>query len=109
MPRSALPAATALAAGGRFAHVGVHPCFCGAFVDRSDSEQLIITPGYWRRDRRFQTWSPHGVRARVGATHLPLGDLIATVTTVGLTIDSVIEAGEPTPDVLAIRAHKPNG
>jgi hypothetical protein len=24
-------AATALAAGGRFAHVGVHPCFCGAF------------------------------------------------------------------------------
>ncbi len=92
-----LAAATALAAGGRFAHVGVHPCFCGAFVDRSDSEQLIITPGYWRRDRRFQTWSPHGVRARVGATHLPLGDLIATVTTVGLTIDSVIEAGEPTP------------
>jgi SAM-dependent methyltransferase len=101
-------AATALVAGGRFAHVGVHPCFCGAFVDRSNSEQLITTPGYWRRDRRFDAWSPNGVQARVGATHLPLSDLIAAVTGAGLVLDMAIEAGEPTPDVLAIRAHKPD-
>jgi hypothetical protein len=101
-------AATALVPGGRFAHVGVHPCFCGAFVDRSDSEHLITTPGYWRRDRRFDAWSPNGVRARVGATHLPLSDLIAAVTGAGLVLDMVIEAGEPTPAVLAIRAHKPS-
>jgi SAM-dependent methyltransferase len=102
-------AAAALRAGGRFAHVGVHPCFCGGFVDRSNSEQLIITPGYWRRDRQFESWSPHGVRARVGATHLPLSDLVTAVAAAGLTIDSIIEAGEPTPDVLAIGAHKPSG
>jgi hypothetical protein len=33
--------------------------------------------------------------------------LIAAVTGAGLVLDMVIEAGEPTPDVLAIRAHKP--
>jgi hypothetical protein len=101
-------AATALVAGGRFAHVGVHPCFCGAFVDRADSEHLITTPGYWRRARRFDAWSPNGVRARVGATHLPLSDLIAAVTGAGLVLDMVIETGGPTPDVLAIQAHKPD-
>lgn len=100
-------AAAALAPGGRFAHVGVHPCFCGAFVDRSNSEHLIITPGYWRQDRRFDAWSPNGVRARVGAIHLPLSTLIAAVTSAGLVLDAIIEAGEPTPDVLAIGAHKP--
>lgn len=99
-------AAAALAAGGRFAHVGVHPCFCGAFVDRSDPDRLITTTGYWRRDRRFGGWSPTGVRARVGAVHLPLSDLTAAVTAAGLVLDAVIEAGEPTPDVLAIRAQK---
>jgi hypothetical protein len=31
------------------------------------------------------------------------------VNTAGLTIDSIDVAGEPTPDVLAIRAHKPSG
>lgn len=101
-------AAAALTAGGRFAHVGVHPCFCGAFVDRSDPERLVTSTGYWRRDRRFDGWSSSGVRARVGAVHLPLTDLIAAVTSAGLVVDAVIEAGEPTPDVLAIRAHNPS-
>jgi SAM-dependent methyltransferase len=98
-------AATALVAGGRFAHVGVHPCFCGAFVDRSNSEHLITTPGYWRSAvRRLVTHRRAGAGRR---THLPLSDLIAAVTGAGLVLDMVIEAGEPTPDVLAIRAHKP--
>jgi SAM-dependent methyltransferase len=100
-------AAGTLAAGGRFAHVGIHPCFIGAFVDRSDQQRLIIRPGYWRRDRRFEAWCPHGVRARVGAVHLPLGDLIGAVTAAGLALDAAIEVGEPTPDVLAIQAHRP--
>jgi SAM-dependent methyltransferase len=102
-------AAMSLAPGGRFAHVGIHPCFCGAFVDRSDPDRLLVTPGYWRRDRRFDGWSPAGIRARAGAAHLPLSDLIGAVTGAGLVIDAVVELGEPTPDVLAIRAHKPLG
>jgi SAM-dependent methyltransferase len=99
-------AATALVAGGRFAHVGVHPCFTGAFADRADPDRVVLGPGYWRRERRFEAWSPHGVRARVGAVHLPLSDLVGAVTAAGLLLDTVVEVGEPTPDVLAIGAHR---
>ncbi len=100
-------AAAALVPGGRFAHVGVHPCFTGAFADRSDPFDVRLRAGYWRRERRFDAWSPHGVRAKVGATHLPVSDLVAAVVAAGLVLDSMIEVGEPTPDVLAIAAHLP--
>jgi SAM-dependent methyltransferase len=92
----------ALRTGGVFAHVGVHPCFVGAFADRTSSPEITITPGYWQRDRRFEgPW--RGVRARVGARHIPLGELLDTFIRAGLTIDRVIEAGSPTPDILAVR------
>jgi SAM-dependent methyltransferase len=106
-PAACRAAALALRPGGRFAHVGVHPCFIGAFADRSDPRRILIGPGYWRRERRFDAWCPHGVRARVGAVHLPLSDLVAAVTGAGLILDEVVEVGEPTPDVLAVRAHRP--
>jgi SAM-dependent methyltransferase len=91
-----------LRTGGVFAHVGVHPCFVGAFADRTSSSKITIAPGYWERDRRFDgPW--RGVRARVGARHIPLGELLGTFIRAGLTIDRVIEAGNPTPDILAVR------
>jgi SAM-dependent methyltransferase len=96
----------ALRTGGIFAHVGVHPCYTGAFADRSDPARVLITPGYWRRERRFDAWTPHGVRARVGATHLPVGDLLNAMTAAGLSIERVIEAGSPVPDVLAIHCRR---
>ncbi len=89
--------------GGIFAHTGLHPCYVGAFADRSDPSGIIITPGYWRRERRFEAWSTRGVRAKVGATHLPVGDLLGAFTAAGLVIERVIEAGSPTPDILAVR------
>ncbi len=95
---------SALQPGGIFAHVGVHPCYTGAFADRSDPARIIITPGYWRRERRFEAWSSRGVRAKVGATHLPLGDLLSAFTRAGLVIERVLEAGSPTPDILAVRS-----
>lgn len=92
----------ALRRGGVFAHVGVHPCYVGAFANRTSSSEITITPGYWERDRRFEgPW--RGVRARVGARHIPLGELLETFIRAGLTIDRVIEAGSPTPDILAVR------
>jgi SAM-dependent methyltransferase len=92
----------ALDSGGVFAHVGVHPCFVGAFADRTSSSEITITPGYWERERRFEgPW--RGVRARVGARHIPLGELLSTFIRAGLTIDRVVEAGNPTPDILAVR------
>jgi SAM-dependent methyltransferase len=95
----------ALQGGGVFAHVGVHPCFVGAFADRTNSPEITITPGYWERDRRFEgPW--RGVRARVGARHIPLGELLETFLRAGLTIERVIEAGNPTPDILAVRCRR---
>lgn len=92
----------ALRRGGVFAHLGVHPCYVGAFANRTSSSEITITPGYWERDRRFEgPW--RGVRARVGARHIPLGELLETFIRAGLTIDRVIEAGSPTPDILAVR------
>lgn len=96
----------ALRPGGIFAHVGVHPCFTGAFSDRSDPERVLIRPGYWRRERSFEAWSPHGVRARVGATHLPVSDLLNALTGAGLVIERVVEAGGPVPDILAVRCRR---
>jgi SAM-dependent methyltransferase len=100
-------AARVLVPGGRFAHVGVHPCFIGAFADRADPDRVVLGPGYWRRERTFEAWNPQGVRARVGAVHLPLSDLVGALTGAGLVLDAVVESGEPTPDLLAVRAHRP--
>jgi SAM-dependent methyltransferase len=96
----------ALRPGGIFAHIGVHPCYTGAFADRSDPGKILITPGYWRKERRFDSWTPHGVRARVGATHLPVSDLLNALTAAGLTIERVLEAGSPVPDILAVRCRR---
>ena len=97
----------ALRPGGTFVHVGVHPCYVGAFADRSDPSGIVIAPGYWRRERRFEGWSPRGVRVRVGATHLPISDLLNGFTGAGLVIERVAELGHPTPDLLAVRCLKP--
>jgi SAM-dependent methyltransferase len=97
----------ALRPGGVFAHVGVHPCYVGAFADRADVSKIVIKPGYWDRDRHFDAWSPRGVRARVGARHIPLGELLDIFLGAGLMIERVIEAAEPTPDILAVRCVRP--
>ncbi|HET9900545.1 MAG TPA: hypothetical protein VFR46_05700 [Actinomycetes bacterium] len=99
-------AALALRPGGQFAHVGIHPCCVGAFVDRSNRRRLITTPAYWTRERTTAGWTSSGIRARVGAVHRPLSDLINALTSAGLVIDRVEEAGDPTPDVLAISAYR---
>ncbi|MGC1210887.1 MAG: methyltransferase domain-containing protein [Micromonospora sp.] len=107
-PATIAEAARVLAPGGRLVHVGVHPCFCGAFADRSDPERIVIDPGYAERDRTFRGWNSTGVRARVGAWHLPLADLLNAVTAAGLTLTRVEESGSgPIPDVLGLLATKP--
>jgi hypothetical protein len=97
-----------LAPGGRLVHVGVHPCFVGAFADRSDQERVVIDGGYAERERTVRSWNSTGVRARVGAWHLPLAGLLDAVAGAGLVLDRVVESGSgPVPDVLALRAHRP--
>jgi len=88
-------AARVLRPGGRLVHVGVHPCFTGAFADRSDPARIVIDERYADRSRSFDAWSPHGVRARVGAWHVPLADLLNGILYAGLRLVRTAEGGPP--------------
>lgn len=95
-----------LVRGGCFVHIGVHPCFCGGFADRSDSAAVVVRPGYldghWTKD----SWTDRGLRDKVGAAHVPLPDLLRTFVTAGFLLDDFKEGGSPIPTVLAIKARK---
>lgn len=97
--------ARCLRPGGRFVHVGIHPCFCGAFADWGQPEKIILTRGYHDTARTFESWSSDGVRARVGARHLPLADLVNAVLAAGLRLVEVRESGARlAPDLLGLTA-----
>jgi SAM-dependent methyltransferase len=100
-------AARVLRPGGVFVHVGVHPCFCGGFADRSDPDAVLIRPGYLDGHWTRASWTSQGVRDKVGATHRPLPELMHGFLDAGLTLERFAEGGEPTPVVLAARARKP--
>jgi hypothetical protein len=100
-------AARVLRPGGALVHVGVHPCFCGGFADRSDPQAVVIGPGYLDRHWTKASWTDRGVRDKVGATHFPLPALLHAFTCAGLTLDRFAEGGTPSPQVFAIRASKP--
>ncbi|MEV0719373.1 methyltransferase domain-containing protein, partial [Asanoa sp. NPDC050611] len=98
-------AARVLAPGGRFVHVGVHPCFVGAFADRSVADLITINTRYADTARTFDAWAPQGVRARVGAWHVPLADLLTAVAAAGLRIEAVEESSpNGIADTFALRA-----
>lgn len=67
----------------------------------------MTTPAYLQRHPDGTGLGSQGVRARVGAPHLPLASLLGAISNAGLVIDTVTEVGSPTPDILAVGAHKP--
>ncbi|MEP7022822.1 MAG: class I SAM-dependent methyltransferase [Actinomycetota bacterium] len=99
-------AARVLRPGGAMVHVGVHPCFCGGFADRSDPGAVVIRPGYTDGHWTTASWTDRGVRDKVGATHYPLAMLLGAFVAAGLTLEEFTEGGQPTPVVLAVRARK---
>lgn len=100
-------AARVLRPGGRFLHIGVHPCFCGGFADRTDPDAVVVRPGYLDGHWTTASWTTRGLRNRVGAAHLPLPDLLNAVIASGLVLDRVSEGGAPVPTVLSFTAAKP--
>jgi SAM-dependent methyltransferase len=93
--------------GGRFIHVGLHPCFVGAFADWSEPERLIIDTRYAERNLTYDG-PALGVRVRVGAWHVPLAELLNTFLEADLRIDRVAEStGNGIADVFGVRAIKP--
>lgn len=99
-------AARVLRPGGVVVHVGVHPCFCGGFADRTDPSAVVIAPGYLDGNWTKHSWTEHGVRDKVGATHWPLPRLLHAFLDAGLVPERFAECGEPVPAVLAVRARK---
>jgi SAM-dependent methyltransferase len=97
-------ASRVLRPGGVFVHVGVHPCFCGGFADRTDPAAVVIRPGYLDGHWTKASWTDQGLRDKVGATHQPLPDLLHAFLEAGLTVERFAEGGEPTPSVLAVKA-----
>jgi SAM-dependent methyltransferase len=89
--------------GGVFVHVGVHPCFCGGFADRSDAGQIVIRHGYLDGKWTTDSYTDQGIRDKVGAWHLPLAALLNAMLDAGLHLERMSEGGEPTPIVLSAR------
>jgi SAM-dependent methyltransferase len=101
-------AARVLAPGGRFVHIGVHPCFCGGFADHTDRAAVVIRPGYLTGHWTKASWTDQGVRNRVGATHFPLPEPLAAFVDAGFVLERFVEGGEPTPVMLGLLARKPS-
>jgi SAM-dependent methyltransferase len=91
-----------------FVHLGVHPCFVGPHSQFVGGVGLpILHPGYRTTGRYDEApgISPTGLRARVGAAHLPLADLLQAFLDAGLRLERVEEPGaREYPVPLAIRA-----
>jgi SAM-dependent methyltransferase len=88
-----------LRADGPFVYVGGHPCFIGPHsLFRAAKGVPELHRGY-RPGRRYDdsepgVFNPEGLRARVGATHVPLGEFVAAFTAAGLRIEQFEEHGE---------------
>jgi SAM-dependent methyltransferase len=99
--------ARVLRPGGRLVHVGLHPCFVGAFADWSEPGRVVIDTRYAERDRTF-VGPPEGVRVRVGAWHVPLANLLNAFVDAGLLIDRTAEStANGVADMFAVRAVRP--
>jgi len=98
--------ARVLRPGGVFVHVGVHPCFCGGFADRTDPEAVVIRPGYLDGHFTFASWTDAGVRSKVGASHWPLPGLLRMFTDAGLVAEAYHEGGAPSPVTFSMRLRK---
>jgi SAM-dependent methyltransferase len=97
-------AARVLRPGGRYAHVGLHPCFAGHF-STVEPEGRLLRPGYFETGLSYKGVE-EGVRVRTGAWHLPLADLLNAVVGAGLELERFEESlGDP-PMLLGFGARR---
>jgi SAM-dependent methyltransferase len=101
-------ASRVLRSGGAFVYAGVHSCFVGPHSRLVLAEEVpMLYPGY-RETRRYDAApgiSPDGLRAKVGATHLPLEEFMRAFLDAPLTLDAFEEHGDGEyPVRIALRA-----
>ena len=98
-PAAVREVARVLRPEGPSVYVGGHPCFVGPHaLFRFARGVPELHPGY-RPGRRYDdsepgVFNPEGLRARVGASHVPLGEFIAAFTAAELRIEHFEEDGE---------------
>jgi ubiquinone/menaquinone biosynthesis C-methylase UbiE len=93
--------------GGALVYLGIHPCFVGPHAFVHDRNVPELHPGY--RNTSYRTEAPgiwgEGIRAKVGATHLPLGLFLHAFLDAGLTLERFEEPeGRDYPHIVALRA-----
>jgi len=91
-----MEAARVLRPGCPLVYVGAHPCFVGPHSRFIYGEGIpTLHPGYAATGRYFEgpAVGPDGLRARVGATHLPLGAFLYAFLDAGLELDAFEELG----------------
>jgi SAM-dependent methyltransferase len=89
-PGAVREVARVLRPGARLVYLGVHPCFIGphsCFLRGEGVPELFR--GYWDTSRYTEApgISPTGLRAKVGAVHLPLGAFLHAFLDAGLRIE----------------------
>jgi ubiquinone/menaquinone biosynthesis C-methylase UbiE len=111
--------ARCLRPGGRFAYLGVHPCYVGPFVYRLDEQRdqsLTFTPGYGTAASGPGGWADRGsgdgskIGGRVGFHHKTLASFLQAFMDAGLTLRAVREFvpdGAILPWDLGLLAEKP--
>jgi SAM-dependent methyltransferase len=93
---------------GRLVYVGLHPCFVGPHSRFERAKGIPTLHLGYRKARRYDAApgiSADGLRARVGAVHLPLEHLLGAFLDAGLVLERFEEHGEGDfPPRIAVRA-----
>jgi SAM-dependent methyltransferase len=104
--------ARVLRSGGVFVYLGVHPCFIGPHSRFMRGEGVPTLFSGYRDTARYTEGpgiSPAGLRAKVGAVHLPLAPFVQGFLDAGFTIERF---EEPTgsereyPHLVAVRCRR---
>ena len=102
--------ARVLRRGAPFVYIGAHPCFVGPHSRFFGAKGVPeLHEGYGRAGRYDDgpAINPEGLRARVGATHLPLGLFIQSFLDTGFAIERFEEHGvDEYPFVVALRCRR---
>jgi SAM-dependent methyltransferase len=103
-------AARVLRRGARLVYVGLHPCFIGPHSRFVAAEGVpALHPGYRKRRRYTEApgISPEGLRAKVGAVHVPLGELLQAFLDTGFQLERFEEVGDRLyPPIIALQARR---